>query len=142
MRRQLKDFNTSVINAFKTEPSSRGSYTSDYEYYVYTGASIDEFSNEDSYLNHGFLSFFFMDGTGNTGVDNPSGSFNATYNADGYLSSQPAYGPADGIVSFHESLTYSKDKVYNYAMSQYSIQQHVQGYPEGSEGDSFYITEY
>jgi len=141
-RRQLEYFNASVVNTFKSGRSSRGTFTSDYEYYVYTGASIDETSNEDAVLNHGFLTFFFMDGAGNTGVDNPAGPFNATYNADGYLSGEPAYGPADGKVSFHESLAYSKDEVYNYGLQEYSIQQHVQGYPGGAEGDSFYITNY
>ena len=142
-RKQLKDFNTTLINVFKTEKGSRGAYTSDYEYYVFTGAKFDEASYEDSDLNHGLFSFFFMDGVGNTGVANPFGPFNDTYNADGYLSSQPGYGPTDDKVSFHESLMYSKDKVYNYTQDyDYPTLQNVQGYPVGAEGDSFYLTEY
>jgi len=115
MVQQTTRFREGVLSAFEEAAGARGTYSTPYEYYVLTGCAVDEYSNEDGYLNHGFFSFFFCDGLGNVGVSNPSGLFDATYNADGYGPD----GLADGKLTHSELYHYSKDKVSSYFQSTY-----------------------
>ena len=50
--------------------------------YVLTAAKQTESSWEDAVLQNGIFSFFFADGLGHTGLANPLGAFNSTYDAD------------------------------------------------------------
>jgi len=120
---QMELFKQGVIESFEEQSGERGSYDSPYEYYVLTGSAINEYSNEDGFLNHGFFTFFFNDGMGNVGSSNPNGSFDYSYNADGY----GIGGVLDGQVTFRELYNYSKDKVLNYIQSNYGETQTVQG---------------
>ncbi len=120
---QMELFKQGVIEAFEESAGERGSFDSQYEYYVLTGSAIEEFSNEDGYLNHGFFTFFFNDGLGNVGESNPTAAFDYTYNADGYGTG----GVVDGAITFRELYNYSKDKVQNYIQSKYGETQTVQG---------------
>ncbi|MFP4461281.1 MAG: caspase family protein [Thermotogota bacterium] len=107
---QMERFNQGVIEAFKEDPERRGTYDSDYEYYVLTGATINQYSFEDEYLKQGYFSFFFADGLGNVGTSNPNAAFDYSYNADGYGPN----GILDGEVTYTEIYHYSKDKVQEY----------------------------
>jgi len=107
---QLERFNQGVIEVFEEDPQRRGSYDSNYEYYVLTGAAINQSSFEDGYLKQGYFSFFFADGLGNVGSSNPNAAFDSTYNADGY-------GPGGVLnhnVTYKELYYYSKNKVQEY----------------------------
>ncbi|HPE69347.1 MAG TPA: caspase family protein, partial [Thermotogota bacterium] len=120
---RLQLFNDAVLEAFA--PSSgggRGDFHSTYEYYVLTGSKVSEYSNEDSYLNNGWMTFFFNDGIGNVGQNNPNGSFDFSFSADGYGPN----GSADGNITFSESYHYTHDKVLNYAQSEFGVVQTVQ----------------
>jgi len=103
-------FNHEVIQAFEEDPERRGTFDSNYEYYVLTGAAINQFSFEDDTLKQGYFSFFFADGLGNVGASNPNAPFNYTYNADGYGPD----GVLDSKVTYTELYHYSKDKVQQY----------------------------
>ncbi|HOO33823.1 MAG TPA: caspase family protein [Thermotogota bacterium] len=129
---QMAQFRAGVLSAFEESETNRGTYSSPYEYYVLAGSAIDEYSNEDSHLNHGFFSFFFCDGLGNVGSSNPNGSFDATYNADGY---GPG-GVADGNVTHRELYNYSKDKVSEYMQSNYGVNDQT---IQGNHTDSDYV---
>lgn len=107
---QARLFREGVIKAFEDEPSSRGLYNSDHEYYVLTGAAVNQYSYEDGNLNHGFFTFFLADGMGDVGDSNPSGSYNETFDADGY---GPG-GNQDTNLTYQEIYNYSKDKVHEY----------------------------
>ncbi len=120
---QMTLFNQGVLQAFEEDTDQRGTFDSEYQYYVLTGAAIDEYSYEDGYLNHGFFTFFFSDGLGNVGSSNPNGSFDYTYNADGYGTG----GVLDGQVTFRELYNYSKDKVLDYIQADSGDTQTVQG---------------
>jgi hypothetical protein len=107
---QVQLFQEGVMEAFGEDLNSRGNYTSEFEYYVLTGAAINESSWEDEILNHGFFTFFFNDGLGNVGFSNPSGAYNVTFDADGY-------GPGGVLnrqVTQRELYNYSKDSVIDY----------------------------
>src|SRR6056297_2958333 len=107
---QLEHFNQRVLEAFEEDPQRRGTYDSNYEYYVLTGAAITQSSFEDGYLKQGYFSFFFADGLGNVGSTNPNGAFDYTYNADGYGTG----GVLNQSVTFKELYHYSKNKVQEY----------------------------
>jgi hypothetical protein len=125
---RIRLFNENVIDVFSQPSENRGSYDSPCEYYVLTGSAIDEYSNEDSYLNNGFMTFFFNDGFGDVGSNNPTAAFDYTYNADGYGSG----GSVDTEITFKEIYLYTRDKVQTYISSEYGEVQTVQGTPTSS----------
>jgi hypothetical protein len=104
------DFRRGILDAFEESNTTRGNYSSPHEYYVMTGSAINQYSNEDGYLNHGYFSFFFNDGMGNVGLLNPSGAYDSTFDADGY---GPG-GVQDGNLTHRELYNYSRDKVTDY----------------------------
>ncbi|MBP6961297.1 MAG: caspase family protein [Thermotogae bacterium] len=127
-RERMALFNAQILEVFSEPSRDRGTYSSPYEYYVLTGAAIDEYSYEDEYLNNGYLTFFLMDGMGDVGSANPTGAFDYTYNADGYGSG----GVVDGQVTFKELYNYARDQVQNYVSIQGDDPQTVQGTPTSS----------
>ena len=127
-RERMALFNAQVLEVFSEPSRDRGAYSSPYEYYVLTGAAINEYSYEDEYLNNGYLTFFLMDGMGDVGSANPTGAFDYTYNADGYGSG----GVVDGQVTFKELYNYARDQVQNYVSIQGDDPQTVQGTPTSS----------
>lgn len=118
---QAELFEQGVMTAFEEDINSRGTFTSEYEYYVLTAAAISQTSNEDTVLDHGFFTFFFNDGLGNVGVTNHHAAYDATFDADGYGTG----GVADHELMFRELFNYSKDKVQAYIYSNYGQNQTV-----------------
>jgi len=84
LRESARKFNEDIISVFSdnTYSSSRGQHTSEYEYYVMTGAAINEYSYESSSIENGYFTFFFVDGIGDVGINTPLDPFDYTYNAD------------------------------------------------------------
>ena len=128
----VRQFTDNILAVF-SENNQRGSHDSAYEYYVLTGSSIDQYSHEDGYIKSGWLSFFVSDAMGHRGLDNLGGSFDNTYDADGYL------GSTNRKIEFNELYRYVHDNVLDYGQETFGVVQTVQGYPQT---DSFVVGEY
>ncbi|HPM20249.1 MAG TPA: pre-peptidase C-terminal domain-containing protein [Thermotogota bacterium] len=115
MREQIAE---GFAREFLETSAERGSYQSPYEYYVLAACQTSEYSYEDSILKNGFFTFFFCDGMGHVGQNNPSGTFDSTYNADGY----GAGGAVNQSITFQEIYLYAKDKVTSYSGGDQTVQ--------------------
>ncbi len=115
MREQIAE---GFAREFSETSNGRGSYLSPYEYYVLAACQTSEYSYEDSILKNGFFSFFFCDGMGHVGQSNPNGSFDGTYNADGYGTG----GVTNQSITFQEIYLYAKDKVTTYSGGDQTVQ--------------------
>jgi hypothetical protein len=114
-------FLTTLLEAFKEEENdgeTRGSYESPYEYYVLAACKTTEYSYEDSTLKNGYFTFFFADGLGHVGESNPSGTFDSSYEADGYGTG----GSLNNTITFQEIYNYTKTKVTNYSGGDQTVQ--------------------
>ncbi len=117
---RMRNFNKGVVDTFmSSNAANRGQFTSEYEYYVMTGAAIDEYSYESSSIRNGYFTFFFVDGLGDVGINNPLASFDFTYGAD---------ANSNGEITFDEGYEYS----YSRVLSENS-DQHIQVYPNNSD---------
>jgi hypothetical protein len=105
-------FTVSVMECFGEETDrnltdKRGQYNSPYEYYVIAGCSTTQYSYESSAYRNGYLSFFLADGMGHTGSSNPTGSFDRSYEADGYGTG----GVVNKAITYREWYQYARSKV-------------------------------
>jgi hypothetical protein len=121
--RELQAFNAGVIEAFASPIGSQTERSSPYPYYVLTAASIHQSSWESSILQNGVFSFFLLDGIGDVGIDNPTGPFNYTYDAD---------ANGDGIITLKEGFEYVAPRARQFIMDQGRPPQDAQVSPSSS----------
>jgi len=105
-------FALSIMECFEEETDrdlaeKRGQYNSPYEYYVIAGCSTSQSSYESSGFRNGYLSFFLADGMGHVGSSNPTGSFDRSYDADGYGTG----GAVNKAITYREWYQYARSKV-------------------------------
>jgi len=112
----LIDFTEAFMD--DAEANSRGSYQSPYEYYVIAACSTQEYSYENETIRNGIFTFFFADGMGHTGVGNPNGSFNNSYDADKHLFS----GSNNHSVTYQEIYNYTKGLTQSYSNGAQTVQ--------------------
>ena len=117
-----KRFIQGIVAPFTTEQGRRGPFVTEYEYYVMASSDIDEYSWESPNIENGFYSFFFADGAGHVGLDNPKGAFDFTYDAD---------VNEDQLITLSELYDYVSTNVY--ALTEDHEVQTVQVYPEHSD---------
>jgi hypothetical protein len=112
-------FNRSVIDIFKTNGR-----TTAQPYHIMTAANISQISWENTILKNGIFSFFFLDGIGDVGENNPDQPFDSTFNAD---------TDSNKAVTFSEAFAYTAPKVETYVNNLMGYHQSVQIYPEVSD---------
>jgi len=117
----IRQFNDSVIDTFRS--TARGEDV-EVTYHVMTATSISEISWENSLIGNGVFSFFFLDGIGDVGEDNPQEAFDFTFDAD---------TNSDRKVTFQEAYTYTAPKVETFVSKLMGYHQSVQVYPEVSD---------
>ncbi len=113
-----EQFNSSVINVF-----SQSRRNGEPEFYVMTGASIQQSSWENATLHNGVFSFFLLDGIGDVGEDNPLEAFDYTFDAD---------VNDDGYVTMAEAYDYASPKVEQFVYDLNGYHQSIQVYPQES----------
>jgi hypothetical protein len=124
-RQAAEQFNTSVINTFMSHERGVAS-----QYYVITAANTSQSSWENTKIKNGVFSFFFLDGIGDVGEENPDDLFDYTFNAD---------TNSDNKVTFQEAFTYTAPKVEEFVNNLMGYHQSVQVYPTNSD---FVISEW